>query len=218
MKHVYSMVSIITFVVLQMIGAQLFGAAEETLRVGARSADYRAVAESAIELPPVNPGLHETSDLLDSGKPYGLHYNMDENSWSLYATVLQPKVTSIYGRPGEIAQIEYSLDGQNLRNGWIVVRIDNYSFVDETSKAASVKAGQNLQLYISGVYVTSSGVDWEKCPIDTTYCMQAGFVEGGFPRSEDYGGLTLCPSNTIIRAGFIPDDWINGMLAWKVRI
>jgi hypothetical protein len=47
--------------------------------------------------------------------------------------------------------------------------------------------------------------------------MYAGFVEGGFPKSEDYGGLTLCPSNTIIRSGFSSADWINGMLAWKVR-
>jgi hypothetical protein len=48
--------------------------------------------------------------------------------------------------------------------------------------------------------------------------MNAGFIEGGFPQSEDYEGLTLCPSNTIIRSGFAPDDWINGMLAWKIRV
>ena len=47
--------------------------------------------------------------------------------------------------------------------------------------------------------------------------MNAAFVEGGFPMSEDYDGLTLCPSNTLIRSGFISDDWINGMVAWRVR-
>jgi hypothetical protein len=48
--------------------------------------------------------------------------------------------------------------------------------------------------------------------------MNASFIEGGFPRSEDYDGLTLCLSNRMIRPGFTPDDWINGMLAWKIRI
>jgi hypothetical protein len=217
MIYLYSIVSITILVVLQMIGANLLSATQEAPRHGAWSANYRAVAENAIVLLPTSE-LDETSDLPDSGKPYGLHYNVDENSWSLYAAVLQLKTTSVYGRPGEIAQIEYSLDGQRLRNGWIVLRVDDYSFVDETSKATSVETGQKLQLYISGTYVSAAGLDWDKCPKDDTYCLYAGFVEGGFPKSEDYGGLTLCPSNTIIRAGFLPDDWINGMLVWKIRI
>ena len=60
-------------------------------------------------------------------------------------------------------------------------------------------------------------MDWEKCPKDDIYCMNASFVEGGFPKSDDYEGLTLCPSNSIIQSGFIPNDWINGMLAWKIQ-
>jgi len=48
--------------------------------------------------------------------------------------------------------------------------------------------------------------------------MNAGFIEGGFPQSEDYYRLTLCPSNTIIRSGFAPDDWINEVLAWKIKV
>ena len=67
------------------------------------------------------------------------------------------------------------------------------------------------------MYISERGVDWEKCPKDDAYCMNASFVEGGFPMSENYDGLMLCPSNTIIRSGFLPDDWINRMLAWKVR-
>lgn len=217
MKYLYSIVCIITFVVLQMIGTKLLSTGRETTRDGTWSAGYRAVAKNMVELPPTNSGLDEASDATESGQPYGLNYNMDENSWTLFATVLQLKTTSVYGRPGEIAQIEYSLDGQNLRNGWIVLTIDNYSFVDEMSEIATIEAGQDLKLYISGVYVSSSGVDWEKCPKEDTYCMYASFVESGFPKSDDYDGLTLCPSNMIIHSGFVPGDWINGMLAWKIR-
>jgi hypothetical protein len=146
MKYLYSIVSIAILLVLQMIGANLLSATQEAPREGAWSANYRAVAEHTIVLPPINSGLHETSDLAKTGKSYGLHYNVDENSWTLYAAVLQLKTTSVYGRPGEIAQIEYSLDGQKIRNGWIVLRIEDYSFVDETSKATSVETGQKLQV------------------------------------------------------------------------
>ena len=135
----------------------------------------------------------------------------------MYTTVLQLKSTSVYGRPGEIAQIKYSLDGETLRNGWIVLRIHDYPFVEETSDDAVISTGQNLRLYVTGEYVLATGIDWEKCPRNDTYCMHAAFVEGGFPMSEDYDGLTLCLSNTIIRSGFIFDDWINGMLAWKAQ-
>lgn len=217
MKYFHTIISIATVVVLQIIGANLSDTTKGVLQDRVGSMDDRAAAEEAIELPSRDSRPDEAGDITEPERPYGLHYNKDENSWTLYATVLQLKKTSVYGRPGEIAQIEYSLDGQRLRNGWIVVRIDNYSFVDGTSQVTAIEAGQNVQLYVSGAYVSRSGVDWEKCPKDDTYCMHAGFVEGGFPKSEDYGGLTLCPSNTIIRSGSVSNDWINGMLAWKVR-
>lgn len=205
MKYFYTLIPIAAVVVFQIMGASLSGITKGVPHDRARSMDDRAATKDAIEL------LHP-----ESGRPYGLHYNMDENSWTLYATVLQLKTKSVYGRPGEIAQIEYSLDGQNLRNGWIVLRIDDYSFVDETSGIAAVENGQDLQLFVTGAYVSAAGVDWDKCPRDGTYCMYASFIEGGFPRSEDYGGLTLCPSNSIIYSGFLPRNWIDGMLAWMI--
>lgn len=217
MKYLYSLVSILTLVVLQIISAKLLSTTREATRDGTWFADYRAVAKKTMELPHSNHGLDETSILPGSETPYGLHYNKADNSWTLYATVLQLKTTSVYGRLGEIAQIEYSVDGQKFRNGWIVLKVDDYSFVDGASQVITIETGQNVQLYISGAYVSSSGVDWEECPHDDTYCIYASFVEGGFPKSEDYDGLTLSPSNTIIRSGFVPNDWINGMLAWKVK-
>jgi len=95
----------------------------------------------------------------------------------LYATILQLKNTSVYGRPGEMAQIECSLDGEGSRHAWIVVRIDDYSFGDDTG--AVVDGGQNIQLYVSGVHVSPNGVDWGRCPKSDTCCMLAGFVDGG---------------------------------------
>lgn len=216
MKYLYTLLFTTTLVLLQLMGIGSMKGSTDASRERGGVGGYREPARKAVILPPAELGPDEARDTRVSEKPYGLHYNADENSWTLYATVVQLKNTSVYGRPGEIAQIEYSLDGERLRHAWIVVRIDDYSFSEGTG--AVIDNGQNIQLYISGVYVLPNGVDWEKCPKGDTYCMNAGFIEGGFPQSEDYDGLTLCPSNTIIRSGYAPDDWINGMLAWKIRV
>jgi hypothetical protein len=216
MKYLYIILFTTTLVVLQLVGAGPMEGSTKAPRESVRFAGYREPIRKAFVLPPANHGPNEARDMKVSETPYGLHYNADENSWTLYATVLQLKKTSVYGRPGEIAQIEYSLDGETSRHAWIVIKIDDYSFSDGTS--ADIDNGQKIQLYVSGTYVSPYGVDWEKCPKNDTYCMNASFIEGGFPQSEDYDGLTLCPSNTIIRSGFAPDDWINGMLVWKIKV
>ena len=217
MKYIYAIVQIIALLAIQYIGSNSVGISEGTSLVGMRAVDYRvSTRSSALVLPSIIGSTFAVGDD-KSEKPFGLHYDPDENSWILFATVTQIKKTSIYGRPGEIAQIEYSMDGKALRGGWIAVRIDEYSFVDGGGRSISIDMGQEVQLKISGEYVSLSGVDWDKCPKGNIYCMNASFVEGGFPKSEDYLGLRLCPSNTIIHAGSIPEDWINGILAWRVK-
>lgn len=217
MKYTYTILLITALTLFHWSGAGRQDAANETSRVGGRFAEYplhtrKIFSPSTSDIIP--GAMNNVAAALEL---YGLHYDQDDNSWTLYVRVLELKWTSVYGRPGEIARIEYSLDGATPRNGWIVLRIDNYSFVDEVSKVEDVNVGQNLRLYITGEYVSPKGVDWEKCPRDDIYCMNASFIEGGFPKSVDYGGLTLCPTNMIIRSGFVPDDWINGMLAWKAQ-
>ncbi len=216
MKYLYTIIFTTILVVLQLVGGGVTDGSMDAPHESGEVGSYREPARKAVVLPPADLRPGEVGDAEVSEKPYGLHYNTDENSWTLYATILQLKNTSVYGRPGEIAQIEYSLDGEKPRYAWIVVKIDDYSFSDGTS--AIIDNGQSIQLYVSGAHVSPKGVDWEKCPKNDTYCRNAGFIEGGFPQSEDYDGLTLCPSNTIIRSGYAPDDWINGMLAWKVRV
>lgn len=216
MKYLYIIMLTTILVVLQLADAGSTEGLTEAPREGGEVGGYRGATREVAVLPPAEVESNEVRDVEVSENPYGLHYNADENSWTLYATVLQLKNTSVYGRPGEIAQIEYSLDGERFRDAWIVVRIDDYSFNDGTGGV--MDNGQKIQLYVSGAYVSPNGVDWGKCPINDIYCMNAGFIEGGFPRSEDYDGLTLCPSNTIIRSGYAPDDWINGILAWKIRV
>ncbi len=213
MKNLYIIIFTTTLVVLQWLSAVPMEAPTNVPHVRVPSASNRAQARKAIALQPAERGLDD-KDV--SNPQYGLDYNIDKNIWTLYGTVLQLKNTSIYGRPGEIARIAYSLDGESSRFAWIVVKIDDYSFGDVAGEAINI--GQKIALYVSGEYVSSHGVDWEKCPNKDIYCRNAGFVEGGFPQSEDYDGLTLCPSNTLIRSGFASADWINGMLAWKFSI
>ncbi len=215
MRYLYIIIFTMMLLVLQCIGTDPMGSSTKASRVSARLVGYRMLTRKAVvSSSPSDRGPDEVSDMDESQKPYGLAYNPDKNTWTLYATVLRLRNTSIFGRPGEIAQIEYSLDGESSRFAWIVVRIDNYSFGDD----AVINIGQNILLYVSGTYVSPYGVDWENCPRNDKYCMNAGFIEGGFPQSEDYDGLTLCPSNTIVRSGYAPDDWINGMLAWKISV
>ncbi|HEX2996704.1 MAG TPA: hypothetical protein VHP14_17900 [Anaerolineales bacterium] len=141
-------------------------------------------------------------------------YNEYDRSWTFSAKVLQLKDVSIYGRPGTIAQIEY-LRKEQPQYGWAVVKIGDFYFGEEANRIAP---GQEIRLEVSGEYVSSKGVNWEVCPHDDKYCQRASFIEGFFPMSEDYNGLTICPSNELIYSGYAPDDWINGMLAWKIEV
>ena len=142
------------------------------------------------------------------------HYSESDQSWSFSAQVLEIKDVSIYGRPGSIARIEF-VDRGEVNQAWAVLKIDDYSFSDSTS---DITIGDQITLQVSGDYVSRNGVDWSTCPRTDLYCQHAGFIEGGFPVSEDFGGLTISPSNTLIRWGSVASDWINGMLAWKIRL
>src|SRR5215217_4687737 len=119
------------------------------------------------------------------------HYSESDNSWSFSAQVLEIKDVSIYGRPGSIARIEYMHRGE-VRDAWAVLKIDDYSFSDSTN---DITVGDQITLRVSGDYVSSKGVDWSRCPVNDEFCQHASFIEGGFPTSEDYGGLTISPSN-----------------------
>ena len=140
------------------------------------------------------------------------YYSEGDQSWSFSAQVLEIKDVSIYGRPGSIAKIEF-VDRGEVNQAWAVLKIDDYSFSDSTS---DITVGDQINLQVSGDYVSRNGVDWSACPRTDLYCQHAGFIEGGFPTSEDYGGLTISPSNTLIYSGSVDDDWINVMLAWRI--
>jgi hypothetical protein len=141
-------------------------------------------------------------------------YSESTRTWTLSAKVLQIKEVSIYGRPGSIAQIEYMNDGKP-KQAWVAVRMDDYSFSNSTS---AIREGDRVTLQVSGPYVSARGVDWTACPGTDLYCQNASFIEGGFPVSEDFGGLTISPSNMLIHRGNVPTgDWVNGILAWKIR-
>lgn len=142
------------------------------------------------------------------------HYSESDQSWSFVVQVLEIKDVSIYGRPGSIARIEF-VDRGEVNQAWAVLKIDDYSFSDSS---AAITVGDRITLKISGEHVSSKGVDWSACPANDEFCQHAGFIEGGFPVSEDFGGLTISPSNTLIRWGSVASDWINGMLAWKIRL
>ncbi len=152
-----------------------------------------------------------TDTSLDETAP-AAYYSESDDSWSFSAQVLEIKDVSIYGRPGTIARIEYVHMG-GVRDAWAVLKIDDYSFSDS---ASDITVGDQLTLRVSGEYVSSKGVDWSACPANNQFCQHAGFIEGGFPTSEDFGGLTISPSNTLIHWGSGSSDWINGILAWRI--
>src|SRR6266511_2388530 len=117
------------------------------------------------------------------------YYSESDQSWSFSAQVLEIKDVSIYGRPGSIARIEF-VDRGEVNQAWAVLKIDDYSFSDSTS---DITVGDQITLQVSGDYVSRNGVDWSACPASDKFCQHASFIEGGFPTSEDYGGLTISP-------------------------
>src|SRR6266540_4719221 len=152
-----------------------------------------------------------TGTSLEEAAPVA-NYSESDNSWSFSPQVLEIKDVSIYGRPGSIARIEYVHRGE-VREAWAVLKIDDYFFSDSTS---DITGGDHITLRVSGDYVSSKGVDWSACPARDEFCQHAGFIEEGFPVSPDMDGLTISPSNTLIYSGSVDDDWINGMLAWRI--
>jgi hypothetical protein len=142
------------------------------------------------------------------------YYSESDQSWSFSAQVLEIKDVSIYGRPGSIAKIEF-IDSGEVYQAWAVLKIDDYSFSDSNS---AITVGDRITLKVSGEFVSLKGVDWSMCPSTDLFCQHAGFIEGGFPVSPDMDGLTISPSNTLIRFGHVSSDWINGMLAWKILL
>jgi hypothetical protein len=128
--------------------------------------------------------------------PIVAQYNESDRSWTFFAKVVQLKDVSIYGRPGTIAKIEYMRKGE-LEYGWAVIQIDDFFFTEEI---AAVMVGKEIRLQVSGDHVSSKGVNWDECVRSDKYCQNAGFIEGGFPVSEDYR-LMICPSNTMIYSG-----------------
>ena len=154
-----------------------------------------------------------TDTSLEEAAP-AAYYSESDNSWSFSARVLEIKDVSIYGRPGSIARIEYADRGE-VNQAWAVLKIDDYSFSDSNT---AITVGKRITLKVSGRFVSLKGVDWSACPAGDEYCQHAGFIEGGFPISPDMDGLTISPSNTLIRFGHVSSDWINGMLAWKILL
>jgi hypothetical protein len=146
--------------------------------------------------------------------PIVAQYSPSNRAWTFFAKVVELKDVSIYGRPGTIARVEYMREGEP-QYAWTVIKIDDYYFTDDNS---IITEGQEIRLEVSGEYVSSKGVNWDACSVNDKYCQYASFIEGGFPVSEDYNGLTLCPSNTLIYSGYGSNDRINGMLAWKINI
>jgi hypothetical protein len=146
--------------------------------------------------------------------PIVARYRPSNQAWTLFAEVVELKDVSIYGRRGTIARVEYMRETE-LQYAWTVIKIDDYYFVDDNHPLTQ---GQQVLLEVSGKHVSANGVNWEACPRNDKYCEYASFIEGGFPASADYDGLTMCPSNILIYSGYASDDWINGMLAWKIKV
>jgi hypothetical protein len=106
-------------------------------------------------------------------------------------------------------------DNGKPKQAWAAVKIEDYSFGNDSN----IAEGDTITLQVSGKYVSSRGVDWKACPENDLYCQNASFIEGGFPSSDDFGGLTMSPSNMLIYWGSVgASDWVNGILAWKIFI
>jgi len=174
-------------------------------------AKISATKDTSTPTKPSDKTIVITGTSLEEAAPVA-NYSESDNSWSFSPQVLEIKDVSIYRQPGSIARIEYVHRGE-AREAWAVLKIDDYFFSDSTS---DITVGDQVTLRVSGDYVSSKGVDWNSCPASDEFCQHAGFIEGGVPASQDYGGLTISPSNTLIYSGNVDVDWINGMLAWRI--
>jgi hypothetical protein len=219
MKYIYIMTLAVVITCLLAINTNisplvLTDADASLMRTGVHSIDGKLSRGNV----PVakTPAQHEDSADVASAPVASTvaRYDGSNHSWTFFGKIDQIKDVSIYGRPGTIAQVEFMREGKP-QFAWTVIQIDDYYFVEDNS---TLTPGQKVLLEVSGEHVSAKGVNWQACASNDNYCENASFIEGGFPVSEDYAELTTCPSNTLIYSGYASDDWINGMLAWKIKI
>jgi hypothetical protein len=216
MKHIYitTFALVITYLLLLSNAIPKAVAIDAPLtQTGAHATGRKLSREDAT----ITKMLAERKDSADDAPvpvaPIVAQYSQSNRAWNFFATVVQLKDVSIYGRSGTIARVEYMREGEP-QYSWAVIKIDDYYFSDSSEAIAE---GQEIMLEVSGDHVSAQGVNWDNCPYGNEYCQYASFIEGGFPVSEDYNGLTMCPSNMLIYSGYLSDDWINGMLEWKIK-
>jgi hypothetical protein len=186
---------------------------EVSAKAHVHAASVRSRGATRISPQPLGPP-HPALEI-ESIVPQGAaEYVESDHAWTLEAKVIQLKEVSIYGREGTIARIQYMWNGRP-QYAWAAVQIDDYYFFEQN---VELRVGQSIVLEAAGEYTASEGVDWNLCLSSDVYCEYAGFVEGGFPLSVDYNGLSVCPSNVLIYSGYMPDDWVNGMLAWRIKV
>ena len=216
MKHIYitTFALVITYLLLLSNAIPKAVAIDAPLtQTGAHATGMKLSREDATITKMLAERKDSAEDTSVPVAPIVARYNESNREWTFFARVVQLKDVSIYGRRGTIARVEYMREGEALY-AWTVIKIDDYYFSDS---GEAIAAGQEIMLEVSGEHISSQGVNWEDCLHDDEYCQYASFIEGGFPVSEDYYGLTICPSNMLIYSGYVSDDWINGMLAWKIK-
>lgn len=170
------------------------------------------------------PVFHTHQDMpekIAAQKDQSLSFDPKKNEWSLSATILQFKDVFYMSSPSQIAQVRYldRRDGTALRM-WIVVSFGGNSWYPDVFHFASQKLniGQKVLLTLSGPYVSKSGVNWDKCPLDDAFCHAARRAEGNGPIALDWNNVEIVPTNELIWLGHRTSSWWGGALCWKITI
>lgn len=167
-----------------------------------------------------------------------LAYDKKKNEWSLSATLIQIKDAYLPGGPGQVALVEYltgpcrkctttTEHASKLDKMWIVISFgENKHSGDAILYLSNEKLfpGEKILLSLSGSYVSESGVNWDKCPIDDEYCHRARLADGNGPTAIDWDNVEINSTNELIWSGHGSSSdssssffgW--GVLCWKITV
>ena len=147
-----------------------------------------------------------------SGAPWhGLRYISKAKEWRFYAVTGESRQIDLVV-PFDLIKVFYLEADGGLAFTWAAagLTIPGKGYMSVTS--APVKAGDLVEIALTGDYVFSNGVQWDLC--DSEYCRLAATIDTILVLDDKGTGIT----NGFIRYGWEPPTWpAYGFLCWSIR-
>jgi hypothetical protein len=157
-----------------------------------------------------------------------------DGRWFLPGVVLEARTIKLFGRPVDLALVQYS--NYQLWAALGVQGSQNYeSFLDDTTNRPEMLSQLSLHLlnperfsftlYLPEPVASPEGFDWTLCqPELSEFCRLANLQENSGPLHIDLPRHTVPASfregqsNLFVQKGYFPEQYRQALLVWRIAI